>query len=81
MFLFGSVLLSSYCVAGLGPALLRELAGRVGRERGWNARVGAVSRAMAREPEKLHQDLGAELQSSISERFIGAPYRQASTLY
>ena len=26
LLLFGSVLLSSYCVAGLGPALLRELA-------------------------------------------------------
>lgn len=73
LFLFGSVLLSSYCVAGLGPALLRELAGRVGRGRGWNARVRAVSRAMAREPEKLHQDLGAELRAQFQKDLLAPP--------
>lgn len=54
MLLFGSVLLSSYCVAGLGPALLRELAGHIERGRGRKARPRAVSRGIAREPEKLH---------------------------
>lgn len=62
MFLFGSVLQSSYCVAGLGPALLRELAGRAGRGRERRkARPRTVNRVITREPEKLHQDLGAEL--------------------
>lgn len=31
MLLFGSVLVSSYCVTGLGPVLLRDLAGHAGR--------------------------------------------------
>ena len=50
MFLFGSVLLNSYCVAGLGPALFRELAGHAERGRGQRkAGLRAVTVPVTRE--------------------------------
>ena len=60
-------------MAGLGPALLRELAGHIERGRGRKARPRAVSRGIAREPEKLHQALGAELRAQFQKGLLAPP--------
>lgn len=59
MLLFGSVLVSSYCLTGLGPAQLRDLARHVGRG-------GAADRSLGN-GEASHRDLeeGPELSSEI----------------
>lgn len=54
MLLFGSVLVSSYCLTGLGPAQLRDLARNVGRDR-----TGRRGRPIARERRSFSQGPGA----------------------